>query len=561
MKLPKFFNNEQQNQQNLVKNAEYTLVMFCIMHNLPFVLMDYLPSLLVECCPDSSIAKLLHCGRTKSTQIADYIGMEARKKIISQLQTTKFSLIVDETTDVSTKKCLVLVARYFDPAFGIQDKFLALLEVVKGDAQSIYSLIKEFFASCNIPLKNLIGLATDGENLMAGQFGGLKTLFCNELDLFYIKCTCHSLHHCSSYACKHLPKSIETLCRNIYSFLSRSPKRVNELKEFQEYCAVKPHKILGVCQTRWLSLEGVILRILEQWDSLKLYFISCFYEVQGIQPKKIVDEMNNQIKSYFLFLSYILPIINNLNKEFQSENSRLPYLYSSFKSNYILILCNFIQKELINNNINIDYHLKENQLNISEIFVGTKTEQFMNNNLTYTELIEVKSDILKFYIEFLDQINKRFDFKRDDIKLLNIITPTRVMSNENLSILPLISKFPDLVACDPDLIVTQWNLLRISEPNLSTDLSIDLFWEKVSGIKNGLNESPFTDLVNFIFNLLSLPHSSAAAERKFSSLSLIKTKLRNKLEINTINSIMLCKELANSNKLHYVWSAKKDLNI
>lgn len=101
-------------QVSLVKNAEYTLVMFCIMHNLPFVLMDYLPSLLVECCSDSSIAKLLHCGRTKSTQIADYIGMEARKKIISQLQTTKFSLIVDETTDVSTKKCLVLVARYFD---------------------------------------------------------------------------------------------------------------------------------------------------------------------------------------------------------------------------------------------------------------------------------------------------------------------------------------------------------------------------------------------------------------------------------------------------------------
>lgn len=69
------------------------------------------------------------------------------------------------------------------------------------------------------------------------------------------------------------------------------------------------------------------------------------------------------------------------------------------------------------------------------------------------------------------------------------------------------------------------------------------------------------DLLNFVFNLLLLPHSSAGAERKFSSLSLIKTKLRNKLVTNTINSIMLCKELVKNNNPHYVWSAKKDLNV
>lgn len=130
-------------------------------------------------------------------------------------------------------------------------------------------------------------------------------------------------------------KKIAIVYRKIVSehihFFSRSPKRVSELKEFQEYCSVAPHKILGICSTRWLSLEGVVLRIVEQWDSLKLYFISCVYEVQGISAGVIAEDMTSQMKCYFLFLTYFLPIANNLNKEFQAESSRLPYLYTSIK--------------------------------------------------------------------------------------------------------------------------------------------------------------------------------------------------------------------------------------
>lgn len=558
LKIQTFFNEDDQAQKKLVRYAELTLVMFCITHNLPFLLMDYLPALLVECCPDSAIAKLIQCGRTKSTQIADIIGKQASDQTLSDLKKKKVSLIVDETTDVSTKKCLVLVARYFDTNFGILDKFLTLIEISKADAISIYNVIKEFFVSFSIPMQNLIGLATDGANVMAGEVGGLKALLCNKNDIFYIKCTCHSLHLCSSYACKQMPNSLESLCRNIYSYFSHSPKRIEELKEFQDYCSVKPHKILGVCQTRWLSLEGVILRIIEQWDSLKLYFISCYYEVQGVKPAHIAEEMTSKVKCYFLFLSYILPIINNLNKEFQSESSRLPYLYASIKTNFLLILSNFVKREYINNNVEIDYKNKANLIDISKIFIGSKAEIFLKANLTDSEIYELKSNVLNFYVEFLDQLKHRFDFKREDIKLLNIITPPRVISSENLDILPLILEFSSLVECDPDFIVTEWNLLRLSETSLSPDLSIDMFWKNVSAIKNGLNEHCFENLVKFVFNLLSLPHSSAAAERKFSSLSLIKSKLRNKLEINTINSIMLCKELITNKGPHTVWSAKKD---
>lgn len=328
IKIDKFISDEQRSIEKQVKQAELTMVMFCICHNLPFLLMDFLPNLLIACCPDSRIAKSIKCGRTKATQLADTLGKKACEKIISDMRNSKFSLIVDETTDVSTKACLVLVVRYFDKVSKtVKDRFLGLLHLAKSDAESIYQTIIAFLDAINILIDNLIGLATDGGSTMAGHLTGLKTRLKRDTDFFYMKCTCHSLHLCSSYACKYLPDKIESLCRKIYNFFSHSPKRISEFKEFQEYCSIKPHKILGLSLTRWLALEKVISRIIEQWQALQLYFISCSMEVNGVKSSEIANLMGNaDTKVYMMFLSYILKIINNLNKEFQSEKVRLPYL-------------------------------------------------------------------------------------------------------------------------------------------------------------------------------------------------------------------------------------------
>lgn len=133
--IDQFLNEESRSLQQQVQFAEFTLVMFCISHNLPFLLMDFLPALLVECCPDSQIAKLVKCARTKSCQVAKILGNKSLEKIIVELKERKFSLIVDETTDISSRKALVLVVRYIDTlTCSARDRFMGLLEVIKTDA-------------------------------------------------------------------------------------------------------------------------------------------------------------------------------------------------------------------------------------------------------------------------------------------------------------------------------------------------------------------------------------------------------------------------------------------
>lgn len=95
-------------------------------------------------------------------------------------------------------------------------------------------------------------------------------------NVYVVKCICHSFHLCASYACLKLPRGIEDLAREIYTYFSNSPKRVEYLKEFQHFTNTKIHKILHPAQTKWLSLETVVSRILEQYNALIFIFHRCY---------------------------------------------------------------------------------------------------------------------------------------------------------------------------------------------------------------------------------------------------------------------------------------------
>lgn len=87
-------------------------------------------------------------------------------------------------------------------------------------------------------------------------------------NIFIMKCICHSFHLCASYACEKLPQEVEKLTKDVYNYFSNSPKRVGELKEFQEFANVSPLKILHPSATSWLPLEDYYRN-----SMLLLYFL------------------------------------------------------------------------------------------------------------------------------------------------------------------------------------------------------------------------------------------------------------------------------------------------
>lgn len=98
---------------------------------------------------------------------------------------------------------------------------------------------------------------------MMGKHHSLQRLLVKDiLNLFAIKCTCQFLALCNSYAYLKLPNEIETVIRSVYNYFNNSYKRLNDLKEFQEFVNVRPLKLLQPSQTRWLSFYSVPVRVL-----------------------------------------------------------------------------------------------------------------------------------------------------------------------------------------------------------------------------------------------------------------------------------------------------------
>lgn len=76
--------------------------------------------------------------------------------------------------------------------------------------------------------------------------------------------------------------------------------------------------------------------------------------------------------------------------------------------------------------------------------------------------------------------------------------------------------------------------------------NVENFWLTVGSLKTPLNELLYPNLYKFASHILTLPHSSACAERIFSKLALMKNKIPNRLKVKTCESLLSAQHLLDS---------------
>lgn len=129
--------------------------------------MDHLPDLVASICTDSQLAKNIKCGRTKTTQLAQFIAPQNIADISHEVKSKNlcYSIIVDESTDLSAMKSLAVVIRYFCGK-GIRDRFLDLVEVNDQTANGLHTALMECLKKNDIPLELMIGFPADNASLL-----------------------------------------------------------------------------------------------------------------------------------------------------------------------------------------------------------------------------------------------------------------------------------------------------------------------------------------------------------------------------------------------------------
>jgi hypothetical protein len=233
-----------------VKSAEIKLAAFFAEHNIAFYTANHLIPLIKDLSLEPEVVQNLALGSTKCTYIVkEVIAKREVEKIVEILQKQKFSILLDESTDITDKKFMCLLVKYVSP---IDKKVKTqLLELLPLDATSctaneIFHTFKTFLKEKNIPIQNIVGMASDNAAVMTGCNKSFFSHLKSEVPgVLLIRCICHSSAIVAHKACEKLPENCERLIRNVANYVSGSAKRCVTLKEFQDFLNVEKKKFLN----------------------------------------------------------------------------------------------------------------------------------------------------------------------------------------------------------------------------------------------------------------------------------------------------------------------------
>lgn len=436
-------------------------------------------------------------------------------------------MLIDESTDISSRKLLCICARYFSHENNsIKTVFLGLVSVISTTGENLFNAIKQYLEKSGIDIKNCIGFSSDGANNVCGINNSvLSRLRSIKPNLVFVKCICHSLALCCLHANKKLPSNIDYLLSEIARWFKFSSIRQDDFKVLFKLLnddCIEPSAFITPSSTRWLVKGKCIFVILSQWEELKSYFNLVADKERNFHARIIFDMLSDERN--FLYLHFILPIIQDferVNAAFQATNANLYKIYQDLD-----VLHRSIKDKIKN-----------------KLF-GAKFEMCLNN----TKLPVKEKEIIKERcLNFLTEANSQLDKRRDDnsviVTTLELFHPQACLSQVRPNYQDLPKAFHDFVKNeDTTVLSSQYEKLIFinweKEFNCKIPTESVEFWSTVLKYKNALGEHCFKEFAQVVLNILSLPISNAFVERVFSFVTNAKSKQRNKLSVSTLESIL-----------------------
>lgn len=315
------------------------------------------------------------------------------------------------------------------------------LPKLSGDAtgENMFSLLDSELRKFSIPWENCVAFGADNASVMSGRFKSvIKYIKEKNPSIIFNGCACHLIHLAAQHSSKELDLALEEFLVDIYFYIKKSSKRLESLKLCQELSDVEVHKILKYGSTRWLSMDRVINRILEQWEPLKMFF--CKKETGKSDALLRIQSkfLNPTTYLYLLFLQSVIPLFEKANILLQQEAPLIHKLRRELIALYSDCLSRFIKPSAIidaDTIFDIDFSDKKVQKSREELIIGCKAKQYLQDNRALTDTHKKKffDCVRSFYGKACSYIVKKFPIN-DEILLhaevadINIIQICKIFS-------------------------------------------------------------------------------------------------------------------------------------
>ncbi|XP_073133535.1 uncharacterized protein [Henckelia pumila] len=188
---------------------------------------------------------------------------ETTNVILKELGDNFFSILLDESRDVSVKEQLAIVLRFVDSKGCVVERLLGFKHFTRTTAQALKCALLDLLSAHGLSVSRIRGQRYDGASNMQGEINGLKDLILKENECaYYIHCFAHQLQLALIAVAKNhinIASLFHVLC-NIVNVVGGSCKRHDSLREKQAVRIIQALENEEITKGRGLNQESTLNR-------------------------------------------------------------------------------------------------------------------------------------------------------------------------------------------------------------------------------------------------------------------------------------------------------------
>ncbi len=477
-------------------------------------------------------------------EIIEKCGGYISETIVGEIGDSIFTVIADETTDISGIEQFSISVRYLFNQ-NICEKFLGFIPVYDTTGYGLATALLNYLRNMNLNLNNLRGQAYDGASAMSGKFGGVQAEVKKNYPLaMYLHCSNHILNLAIAKACelREIQNALGVVQQTCV-FLTASAKRLHVLKKTMALILPghRTTRLKKLCTTRWVERHDAVITFVELLYSV----VKSLEEIEHNHDKEAsikARSLSNSICDFkFLVALFVLNKFSTLllpiSCYLQSPDIDLMECCSQVKS--LVTTMRSIRKDASAefSNIFSDAAAAAAKQGVDPSIPRRVGRQINRANYETDAPVEYyKIAIFIPYCDFLIQeVDGRFQQHENTCLLLQHLLPSFIHNSTFEKIKQAVNMYASDLPGNEATIQAEYMLWMQKWAGTEIAARPRNSLEAIDKCTPGL----FPNILKLLQIFAILPVSAATAERSFSTLRRLKTYLRSTTGEKRLNGLAL----------------------
>ncbi|KAK5649293.1 hypothetical protein RI129_000322 [Pyrocoelia pectoralis] len=474
-------------------------------------------------------------------------------KIVAKVNKAKcFSILADETTDISCVEQMTLCARYVDlESVTVREDFLQFVPIYDMSGKGIGEVIMRKLREFGIDTDNLYGQGYDGASAMSGAFSGVQALVRKEVpNALYVHCSSHSLSLAISDSCSlPLIKNCMGTVGKVYDFFN-TPKRQAVLRKHSDP-QYGSKRLKALCPTRWTQRHNSVNTLCEMFEAI----LRSLEEICNWPDTDTSTNANLLLcavqKCEFTFMLHIIKKVFSytlpLTKYLQSENIDLisAVTYAEHTVNELQKIRDNSEEEFADIFKSVEAICSQEEITIK--VPRTTGRQTTRENVPHDspETYFRRAAFIPFLDHVIIQIKERFTAHKETLSsfevLLNETSEDKVYTER------LFGQYKNSIAATDasqlfgEIKIWHQKLKQVELERVEQGKKLKKTLKKINAIEalSYCEFNMYASVHKLLQIMATLPVTTCSAERSFSTLRYLKTYLRSTTSETRLNGLAM----------------------